>query len=66
MPLCLCVYLVQLVLSLAAVERAPRSPAWALLRGEEQAAITAARDRLAQVRLRRERGRDPRGDAGTR
>ncbi len=36
---------------LAAVERAPRSPAWAQLRGEEQAAIAAARDRLAQVKL---------------
>jgi molecular chaperone DnaK (HSP70) len=35
---------------LAAVERAPRSPAWAQLRGEEQAAIAAARDRLAQLR----------------
>ncbi len=35
---------------LAAVERAPRSPAWALLRGEEQAAITAARDRLVQAK----------------
>ncbi len=34
---------------LAAVERAPRSPAWALLRGEEQSAITAARDRLIQA-----------------
>jgi Fe-S protein assembly chaperone HscA len=36
---------------LAAVERAPRNPAWAQLRGEEQAAITTARDRLAQVKL---------------
>jgi Fe-S protein assembly chaperone HscA len=36
---------------LTAVERAPQSPAWALLRGEEQAAITAARDRLAQIKL---------------
>jgi Fe-S protein assembly chaperone HscA len=36
---------------LAAVERAPQSPAWALLRGEEQAAITAARDRLDQIKL---------------
>jgi Fe-S protein assembly chaperone HscA len=36
---------------LAAVERAPQSPAWALLRGEEQAAITAARDRLVQTKL---------------
>ena len=36
---------------LAAVERAPQSPAWALLRGEEQAVITAARDRLAQIKL---------------
>ncbi|MGA2890219.1 MAG: Fe-S protein assembly chaperone HscA [Terracidiphilus sp.] len=34
---------------LAAVERAPRSPAWKQLRGEEHAAIGAARDRLAQV-----------------
>ena len=36
---------------LAAVERAPRSPAWALLRGEEQAAITAALDRLVQIKM---------------
>jgi molecular chaperone DnaK (HSP70) len=35
---------------LAAVERAPQSPAWALLRGEEQSAITAARDRLIQAK----------------
>jgi len=35
---------------LSAVERAPQSPAWALLRGEEQSAITAARDRLIQAR----------------
>jgi len=35
---------------LAAVERAPQSPAWAMLRGEEQAAINAARDRLVQVK----------------
>jgi Fe-S protein assembly chaperone HscA len=31
---------------LSAVERAPRSPAWAALTGEEQAAIAATRDRL--------------------
>ncbi len=36
---------------LSAVERAPESSAWAQLRGEEQAAITSARDRLAQVKL---------------
>jgi len=36
---------------LAAVERAPQSPAWAQLTGEEQAAIAAARDRLAAVKL---------------
>jgi Fe-S protein assembly chaperone HscA len=36
---------------LAAVERAPESPAWNLLSGEEQAAIDAARDRLASVKL---------------
>ena len=36
---------------LAAVERAPQNPAWALLRGEEQAAIKAARDRLAQAKM---------------
>jgi Fe-S protein assembly chaperone HscA len=36
---------------LAAVERAPQSPAWALLRGEEQAAITAACDRLVQAKV---------------
>jgi Fe-S protein assembly chaperone HscA len=35
---------------LAAVERAPESSAWDQLRGEEQAAITAARDRLAGVK----------------
>jgi Fe-S protein assembly chaperone HscA len=35
---------------LTAVERAPQSPAWQQLRGEEQAAITAARDRLAQIK----------------
>jgi Fe-S protein assembly chaperone HscA len=35
---------------LSAVERAPESPAWAQLRGEEQAAIGAARDRLANIR----------------
>ena len=35
---------------LAAVERAPASPAWALLRGEEQAAIEAAREHLAQIK----------------
>ena len=36
---------------LSAVERAPQSPAWAQLTGEEQAAIAAARDRLAAVKL---------------
>jgi Fe-S protein assembly chaperone HscA len=36
---------------LSAVERAPESPAWAQLRGEEQAAITSARDHLAQVKV---------------
>ena len=36
---------------LSAVERAPRSPAWAVLTGEEQAAIAAARDRLQAVNL---------------
>jgi len=36
---------------LAAVERAPQSPAWAALTGEEQAAIFAARDRLQSVKL---------------
>ena len=35
---------------LAAVERAPRSPAWAQLTGEEQTAIFAARNRLAVVK----------------
>jgi Fe-S protein assembly chaperone HscA len=35
---------------LSAVERAPESPAWKQLRGEEQAAIFAARDRLAEVK----------------
>jgi Fe-S protein assembly chaperone HscA len=36
---------------LAAVERAPESPAWNQLSGEEQSAIGAARDRLASVKL---------------
>src|SRR5271157_4408535 len=36
---------------LSAVERAPESPAWRQLTGEEQAAISAARDRLAQIKL---------------
>ncbi|MGD0800897.1 MAG: molecular chaperone DnaK [Terracidiphilus sp.] len=36
---------------LAAVERAPQNPAWKELCGEEQAAITAARNRLAAVKL---------------
>ena len=36
---------------LAAVERAPHSPAWTELTGEERAAIAAARDRLAAVKL---------------
>jgi molecular chaperone DnaK (HSP70) len=35
---------------LSAVERAPESPAWQQLRGEEQSAIFAARDRLASVK----------------
>jgi molecular chaperone DnaK (HSP70) len=36
---------------LAAVERAPQSPAWMQLTGEEQAAVAAARDRLNAVKL---------------
>ncbi len=36
---------------LSAVERAPESPAWQQLTGEEQAAVSAARDRLAAVKL---------------
>jgi Fe-S protein assembly chaperone HscA len=36
---------------LAAVERAPGSPAWKQLTGEEQAAISAARGRLAAIKL---------------
>ena len=35
---------------LAAVARAPRNPAWNQLRGEEQMAIAAARDRLSAVK----------------
>ncbi len=35
---------------LSAVERAPRSPVWHQLRGEEQATIAALRDRLAQAK----------------
>ncbi len=40
---------------LTAVERAPQNPAWALLSGEEQAAISAARGKLEAVKL----GSDP-------
>jgi Fe-S protein assembly chaperone HscA len=36
---------------LAAVERAPGSPAWKQLTGEEQSAISAARGRLAAIKL---------------
>jgi Fe-S protein assembly chaperone HscA len=36
---------------LSAVKRAPQSPAWQLLTGEEQSAIAAARDRLNAVKL---------------
>src|SRR5271170_2998239 len=36
---------------LSAVERAPRSPAWGQMTGEEQSAIAAARDRLQSVKL---------------
>ncbi len=36
---------------LSAVERAPQSAVWAVLTGEEQAAIAAARDRLQAVKL---------------
>jgi len=36
---------------LSAVERAPQSPAWALLTGEEQATIAASVDRLRAVKL---------------
>src|SRR5258708_31645426 len=36
---------------LAAVERAPESPAWNQLSGEEQSAIDAARDHLAAVKF---------------
>jgi len=36
---------------LSAVERAPHSPAWAQMTGEEQSAIAAARDRLQSVKL---------------
>jgi molecular chaperone DnaK (HSP70) len=35
---------------LTAVERAPQNPVWHELRGEEQAAIGVARDRLASVK----------------
>ena len=35
---------------LSAVERAPESPAWQQLRGEEQASIMAAQNRLASVK----------------
>jgi molecular chaperone DnaK (HSP70) len=35
---------------LSAVERAPQSPAWKQLTGEEQATIDAARDRLAGIK----------------
>ena len=36
---------------LSAVDRAPQSPVWAALNGEEQSAIFAARDRLHSVKL---------------
>jgi molecular chaperone DnaK len=36
---------------LAAVDRAPQNPAWAMLSGEEQAAISAAHSKLAAVKL---------------
>jgi Fe-S protein assembly chaperone HscA len=36
---------------LAAVDRAPQNPAWAMLSGEEQAAISAARGMLEAVKL---------------
>jgi molecular chaperone DnaK (HSP70) len=36
---------------LTAVERAPQSPAWAQLTGEEQSAVAAARDHLNAVKL---------------
>ncbi len=36
---------------LAAVDRAPQNPAWAMLSGEEQAAISAARGKLEAVKL---------------
>lgn len=36
---------------LAAVDRAPQNPAWAMLSGEEQAAISAARGKLQGVKL---------------
>jgi Fe-S protein assembly chaperone HscA len=36
---------------LTAVERAPQSPAWKQLTGEEQAAVAAARDHLSAVKL---------------
>ena len=36
---------------LSALERAPQSPAWAQLTGEEQSTIFAARDRLQSVKL---------------
>ena len=49
---------------LAAVERAPENPAWKQLTGEEQAAIVAARDRLAGVKQGDGRSRNSRGDAG--
>ena len=41
---------------LTAVDRAPQSPAWKQLTGEEQAAIGAARDRLASVNLGQDAG----------
>ena len=41
---------------LAAVDRAPQSPAWKQLTGEEQAAVAAARDRLASVNLGQDAG----------
>ena len=35
---------------LSAVERAPKSPSWQQLRGDEQSTIAAARDNLAAIK----------------
>ena len=51
---------------LAAVERAPENPAWQQLRGEEQASIMAAQNRLAERETGRRSGLNSRSDGSAR